>query len=329
MKTRVGRIVSILALVALILALATVVLGAYAKHNLARKYPAPGQLVDVGGYRMHIHCTGQGSPTVILAAGMVDFSTAWAKVQPEVARFTRVCSYDRAGYGWSETGTRPLTAGAETEELRTLLINADVAGPYVLVGHSLGGMLMRVYAREYPDGILAMVLVDSLHEERPIRIPQLRTINQDTIGQFRALRVLESIGVMALAPQAIPDMGLPAEALAQYRAVVATTAFFKNAIAELNAADESAAEVRPMNITSLGDMPLTVISAGRAQPMASLSDAENQFIWEEMQAEQTELAALSSESNQIIAEESGHYIQLAQPALVIDAIREMVEALRK
>src|SRR3972149_4273654 len=134
MKTKVVRIISILMLVVLILALGTLIAGAIAKANLAKLYPAPGQLVDVGGYELHINCTGQGSPTVTLAAGSLEYSLFWALVQPEVARFTRVCSYDRAGYGWSEPRPHPRTANTMVEELHTLLVNANVKGPYVLVG---------------------------------------------------------------------------------------------------------------------------------------------------------------------------------------------------
>lgn len=99
MKTKAFRIISIFMLVVVILTIGTGIAGAVAKSNLAKKYPAPGQLVDVGGYKMHINCTGQGGPTIIFASGMSDFSVSWAYVQPEIAKYTRVCSYDRAGMG--------------------------------------------------------------------------------------------------------------------------------------------------------------------------------------------------------------------------------------
>lgn len=329
MKTKVVRIISILMLVVLILALGTLIAGAIAKANLAKLYPAPGQLVDVGSYKMHINCTGQGSPTVILEAGMGNYSLFWAHVQPEVARFTRVCSYDRVGFGWSEPGPQSRTANAEVAELHTLLVNAYVEGPHVLVGHSLGGMLVRVYAHNYPDEVVGLVLVDSYHEERPIRLPILAKANQEAVRQFRMFDQLSSIGLMALAPQTIPNPGLPDEAYAQLQAITATTGYFKMFLAELNAVEESSAEVRALRITSFGNMPLIVLSAGHGDAIASLSDAENQQVWKELQVEQSELVALSSASKQIIAEQSGHFIQLDQPELVIDAIREMLDAIRK
>ena len=325
MKTKAFRAVSILILATLILVLVTVTAGAIAKSNLAKKYPAPGQLVDIGGYKLHINCIGQGSPTVILEAGQGDYSLIWAYVQPEVAKTNRVCSYDRAGYGWSEPSSNPRTANVEMEELHTLLVNANVLGPYVLVGHSLGGMLMRVYAHNYPDEVVGMVLVDSYHEERPIRNPEVTTLTQEMAGQFRTFALLSSAGIMALAPQSIPNRGLPEDAYAQYQAITATTAYFETFNVEIFATPASAAEARALHMNSFDNMPLIVISPGQWDVIASFSDAENQQLWTAFQAQQSELVALSSVSKQIIAEQSGHDIQLDQPDIVINAIREIVE----
>ena len=330
MKTKVIRIISIVMLVILILALVTLTAGAVAKANLAKQYPAPGQLVDVGGYKMHINCIGQGSPTVILEAGLGDYSLKWAHVQPEVARSTRVCSYDRAGYGWSEPSPHPRTAITEVEELHTLLVNANVEGSYVLVGHSLGGMLVRVYAHNYPDEVVGMVLVDSVHDEQVTRLPEsMLKANQDMAGQARMFVLLSSTGLMALAPQNIPNPGLPEDAYAQYQAVMATTGGIEVWIDEVNEIEESFAEVRTLSLTSFGNMPLIVLSRGHWDAIPLISDADNGQAWDVWQKMQSELAALSSESKQVIAEQSGHYIQIDQPDLVIDAIREMLDAIRK
>ena len=328
MKTKVFRIISIVILVVFILAMVLVAAGAIAKSNLAKKYPAPGQLVDVGGYKMHINCTGQGNPTVILEAGQSDYSLIWAYVQPEVAETTRVCSYDRAGYGWSEPSPYPRRANVEVEELHTLLVNANIGGPYVLVGHSLGGMLVRVFAHNYPDEVVGMVLVDSFHEERPIRNPEITKLNQEAVGQLRMFSFMSSIGLMALAPQSIPNRGFPDDIYAQYQAITATTDFFETWISESLAVPDSAAEVLALHITNFGNLPLTVLSAGQWDAIPSISDAENQQLWTAFQVQQSELVALSSEAKQVVAEQSSHHIQLDQPSLVIDAIREMVDALR-
>lgn len=329
MKSKAFRIISIIGLVLVLLLIGTGIAGAVAKSNLAKQHPAPGLLVDVGGYKLHINCVGQGSPTVILESGWGDYSATWAYVQPDVARITRVCSYDRAGYGWSEPSAHPRTANAMVQELHTLLVKAKNQGPYVLVGHSLGGMLMRVYAYNYPDEVAGMVLVDSVHEEQYNRLPGAIDAIQDRVQQFRMLSFLSSTGFMALAPQLIPNQGLPEDVFAQYKVNWATTGFFKTGAAEMDAMIASTAEVRALRITSLGNLPLSVISEGHYYPNPSLSNAENQQYWEEWQAMQSELVGLSSNGKQTIAEQSGHNIQHDQPDLVIDAIQEMVGALRE
>ena len=328
MKVKLFRFGCIVMLVVLSLALVTLIAGAIAKSNLAKGHPAPGQLVDVGGYKLHINCMGEGSPTVILESGWVESSSTWLFIQPEVAKTTRVCSYDRAGYGWSDPSPHPRTAGWRADELHTLLVNANIEGPYVLVGHSLGGMLVRVYAHNYPDEVAGMVLIDSMHEEQYERLPGAKRSIPNAVQQFRMLGVLSSTGFMALAPQAIPNQEFPDEVFAQYKVAWATTGHLTAAAAEINAMLESTAEVRALQITSFGNLPLSVLSAGLDFPIPSLSEAENQQYWEETRAMQSELASLSSMNKQTIAEQSGHHIQFDQPDLVINTILEMVAALR-
>src|SRR5215475_394970 len=127
-------------------------------------FPPPGRLVDVGGWRLHLNCTGEArasQPTVILEAGLGDFSVEWSLVQPGVAKFARVCSYDRAGDGWSELGPHPRTLRQIVYELHTLLDKAGVKPPLVVVGHSYGGWLVRLYASTYPADVAGMVLVEA------------------------------------------------------------------------------------------------------------------------------------------------------------------------
>src|SRR5688500_12000258 len=129
----------------------------------AKTYPPPGQLVDVGGYRLHINCIGTGSPTVVIEAGLGDWSTGWGFVQPEVAKTTRVCTYDRAGWGWSDAGPLPRDAAQFAKELHTLLQEANVPGPYVMVGHSLGGAAVRIFVHDYASEVNGIVLIDSMN----------------------------------------------------------------------------------------------------------------------------------------------------------------------
>ena len=199
----------------------------------------------------------------------------------------------------------------------------------MLVGHSLGGMFMRVYAHNYPVDVVGMVLVDSTHEERLVRYPELIKLNMDAARQFRLLALLNSTGLLALAPQSIPNRGFPNDALGQYRATLATTKYFETVLAEINAMEKRSAEVRDLQITTLENLPLIVLSAGLPDAIPAFSDAENQQYWQELMAEQSELTALSSEAKQVVANQSGHHIQLDQPVLVIDAIREVVNMVRK
>ncbi len=164
---RIGWAVLALVILLVLVVLASVVYQGIASAVDASAYPPPGRLVDVGGFRLHIHCTGSGGPTVILDAGNGGSSLDWSLVQPGVATFTRVCSYDRAGYGWSDSGPTPRTSERIVRELHTLLVNAGVPGPYVLVGHSFGGLNMRLYTYTYPQDVAGLVLVDSSHENDP------------------------------------------------------------------------------------------------------------------------------------------------------------------
>jgi len=153
---------------------------------------------------MHIYCSGQGSPTVILEAGLNDFFVSLPKVQPEIARVTRVCSYDRAGLGWSEASPHPRECDVMAEELHTLLMKSSIEGPYILVGHSFGGILVRQFAQKYPEEVTGMVLVDSAYEQQAMRLPFLSDTAEQFANQFRTLSAMSSLGMMALSPATIP-----------------------------------------------------------------------------------------------------------------------------
>src|SRR5215203_1766941 len=158
---RIGMVLlwSIVAL--LVLAVLGAIYQAIATELAERAYPPPGEMVDVRDYSLHIDCTGQGSPTVVLDSGSGGFSAQWVRVQRQVSGTTRVCAYDRAGMGWSEMGPDPRDARQISGELHTLLGKAGIEGPYVLVGHSFGGMYMQTYANRYPDEVAGVVLVDT------------------------------------------------------------------------------------------------------------------------------------------------------------------------
>ena len=145
-----------------------------------RRFPERGRLVHVGLIRLNIDCSGQGTPTVILESGSGGPSVDWLMVQLEVSKFARVCSYDRAGYGWSDSGPEPRSSQQIARELKQLLQAAGEKGPYVLVGHSMGGYDIRVYTGQYPNDVTGMVLVDASHEDQEVRAPEsIRKWHQD------------------------------------------------------------------------------------------------------------------------------------------------------
>lgn len=304
---------------------ATWTAGQLAKSRLARQYPAPGQLVDVGGYRLHLHCVGHGRPTVVLDAGVNDFSVQWLPVQESVGKDMRACAYDRAGLGWSEASPHPRTSEHIVRELHTMLEKAGITGPLILVGHSFGGLNMRLYAYRHPREVVGVVLVDSAHELVSSRVPAMRRAVQQAEAQFRTLSWLAASGIMALTPEDIPDFGLTGVARERYRAILATTNFFEAAAAETGSIEQSYADMRGLDINRLGTIPLVVLSRGLADSLPGASEPENreyEQVWREMQ---TRLVALSPRSRQVIAAGSRHYIHLTEPQLVIDAIRSVAE----
>ena len=282
--------------------------GAKAKAELAAKCPPPGKLVDVGGYRLHIDCQGQGSPTVVMEAGNGDFSLSWGRVQREAAKFARVCAYHRAGLGWSERRPQPRTAHRLVEGLHTLLAQSGVELPYVLVGHSLGGLLMRLYAHEHPDQVAGMVLVDAVHEEQFLRSPEavrrLQTrANKQMAAILRLMQMVTATGLFALAPRFYPRQTLimvPEEVREIYRGVMLTdTKCLATILEEYATYADHFAAVRAAHLTTMGDIPLIVLSHGQTQQIPGLPKEVNlefEQTWQQMQAE---LAAQSSQSRAV------------------------------
>ena len=167
MNPRVRHVLVSAAVILVVILLAGATYQGVATALERRKYPHPGQLLDVGGHQLHIHCTGEGSPTVVLEAAATGMSAAWGLVQPEVAKATRVCSYDRSGLGWSEAGDRPFDPGRVPEELHALLRAANETPPYIMAGHSLGASFARMYAARYPADVGGLVVIDPASGNAP------------------------------------------------------------------------------------------------------------------------------------------------------------------
>src|ERR671916_272011 len=290
------------------------------KIDAYRWYPPPSEMVEVGGSSMHLHCTGEEgrAPTVIMDSGLGGTVLDWQLVQPELAKSMRVCTYDRAGMGWSDPGPQPRTSQHIVKELHTLLGNAGVTGPYVLVGHSFGGTNVQVYASQYPDEVAGMVLVDSaLEDEKAI------TLTESLQPSPVLLKILATIGVTRL-PYTLgaETPGLTSPELEDEQAAISSHRKHIFAIAdETSSLEESFAENRahPM---ALGDRPLVVLTAGSVQTEGTGLSSEQANQLDKLHSEsQASLTRRSENAKQIITENSGHYIQVDQPALVIDAVR--------
>lgn len=296
--------------------------------------PAPvGELIDLDGYRLHLQSQGTGSPAVIMEAAIWDIGLAWSLVQPEVARFARAVVYDRGGLGWSDPSPKPRTAAAMVEELHTLLRRAGIAGPYVLVGQSFAGLLMRLFAYTYPDEMAGLVLVDAAHEDQDERYPE--AIRAMAKPMFEAqLQMLQQRRATATAEGPLPSMfpapaQLPADIVEKYQALIAEdTTRLDTMIAELAALEESRAQVRAMRDRGLGDIPLIVLSHGIPQAIPGLPDEVNRAYEAAWQQMQIELAAQSSKGQQLLVEGAGHMIHHDRPEAVVEAIRQVVEATR-
>jgi pimeloyl-ACP methyl ester carboxylesterase len=307
--------------------------------------PPPGRMVDLGGWRVHLHCTGQASdstPTVVLEAGAGGFSVDWSLVQPESAGSARVCSYDRSGLGWSELGPRPRTLRQVAWELHTLLERAGERAPFLLVGHSYGGILARQYVFTYPEEVVAIVFSESGHEEGTVVLrgdQMVRLVETATgaavplprtSGPLReselppAIRQQIEAAARAMAPRANdpprnllpPDaQRMRAWAFAQVKHWATNDNLFEG--------EELAVQLdrwrgKPY---PLGDLPVLVLSRGRAG-----SDAE---VEAEHRRNQAELVGLSRSTRQIIAQRSGHEIHIDEPEVVVGAVRELLARVRR
>lgn len=289
-----------------------------------RNYTAPGQTVDVGGRRMHLYCTGantDGRPTVILEQGGGGNVLGWFLVQPEVARSTRVCAYDRAGQGWSDPGPQPRDGAHIASDLHTLLAAAGVPGPYVLAGHSYGGIFIRSFASQYPDEVAGLVLLDSAHPDQWTRTPEGRARYAGDSQLYAGGRFLVRFGLLRVGPNpfaAVPA-DWPTDFQAEWRALVNTNQFWDTTEAESRAILDTMAQLRAAPPLPAG-LPLAVVTAG----LNTGADG----LWREYQGE---LAALSANSAHVVVEGADHAALWADPRYVpatVEAIWDVIEAVR-
>lgn len=292
-----GKALLWLVVVLLVLAAVGMVYQAVATERAEGAHPPPGETVDVGDHELHIDCVGQGSPTVVLEAALGNASAHWVRVQQEVSEATRVCAYDRAGMGWSEGGPEPRDAARVTGELHALLEGAGVEGPYVMVGHSFGGLYARAYAARYPDETAGVVLVDSSHPDQFERLPDGPENYAQARRLFAVAPLFARLGVIRLFDLLPVPAELPAPQRAQVEAFNPATKQVSTTADEFRATPQTTAQVRDAG--SLGDKPLAVVSAGK-QPQA----------WLQLQEE---LATLSPNSTHRVVEGATHVSLLYDP----------------
>jgi len=314
-----GRLLLVLLALLLFCAAAGFVYENISEARDRRFNPMPGRLVEVGGRKMHIYCTGEGSPTVILESGLGDSYVSWRQVQPEIAKFARVCSYDRAGLGYSDPVSEPRASKVIAQELQQLLHAAGVKPPYILVGHSMGGYDVRLYASLYPTDVAGMVLVDASHPDQDHRFPPaLKTMEGSWRRDAELLEFATPFGVPRFLDMCDPD--------AYVRAADCNWNTAREGVAELKAFSESAAQTASAGF--LGDLPLAVLSHDPDKPSSEMPPELAKSVNMEWEKMQEEMAHLSTRGTQTIAKNSAHYIQNDRPDVVINAVHSIVDQAR-
>jgi pimeloyl-ACP methyl ester carboxylesterase len=307
----VGRI----ALVALILFLGLIayllIRESMTRNKYRAEYPPPGRMVSLDTHDIHLYCVGAGSPTVVFESDLDQYgSLSWDSVQGEIGRFTRACSYDRAGIVWSEPGPRPRDGKTIASELAAVLNAAGEDGPYVLVGHAFGGAYARIFAGQNPDAVCGMVLVDSSHPDQLARFAEVGLEKEIPDKRIRPLILLLShLGMPGRFKGNIynlsPDVYNPVQAFLPESSMAwfDETAEGPNTLAQAGQYEH------------LGNIPLIVLAAAR-------SSHDLQEVWLELQQK---LTLLSDNSEIRMLEGAGHYVQFDQPQEVVEAVRDVVQ----
>jgi len=304
-------------------------------------YAQPGQLVSVNGFRLNLYCMGSGSPTVVFDSGWGDWAPAWSKVQPEIAKWTRACSYDRAGEGFSDPGPMPRTSVHIAEELRTALHHAGIGGPYILVGSAFGGDNVRTFADLYMDEVAGLVLVDAdpddlepeaMREEAHrghAGIPSDLRDCRNAIAEHKPQQTCAQQFFFRGLPEAEWSAELNAKVLEIAQTKVAMYDAYSSEM-EQTASDETYLQ---QHSRSFGSRPIRVLTSGNhgvGHLESKPPDTPKHLKYErETTLAQARWLELSSNAKQIFARNSSEYIQFDEPETVINAIREVYDQTRR
>ena len=310
---------------------------AIAEDQRILPYVQPGQLVDIGGRRINFHCLGRGSPTVVLMAGLFSWSVVWYKTQSVIAQKTRVCAFDRAAYGFSDPASRPQIVAEVVEDLHTALKAGSIPGPYVLVGHSLGGLEARVYAQRWPEEVAGMVLVDTSPAAEGL-IDENQPNFDGAAGRESYAAAMLHCAVLAMHGAFEPSSSefkgcsatLPSDTPAAFRKIwprFFTAYYFDDKVSLMSSLYTHGYD--SADHEHLGAMPLVVLSIEHpwdsGTPASARLDQSYGKIWNAMHQD---LARLSSRGVHRIIKGSGHEIQLDKPQAVVDAVDEVLRELR-
>jgi pimeloyl-ACP methyl ester carboxylesterase len=307
-----------------------------ARQRVAKEFPPPGKMIDIGGRRIHLDCRGTGTPIVVLESGAdTSDSTLWFPEQDAVAKFTRVCAYDRAGLMWSDPAPGPRDGIAIVSDLHKALQGAHELGPYVMVGASLGGPLVMLFTKDYGSEVAGLVFVDAAHPDQIKRLEQAMGQKETIPFLFKLVKPLASLAWTGLPRLLLPAVNVP-ELPARVNQEI--TAYQPTSLGP--SFDEADAMERTFNeagtYRNLGDRPLAVLSHGKpwsaysADMQAKAGITQEQFEhhdaeWAVMQNEE---ASWSHDSTHRTLNDSSHVIQLERPDAVIAAIREVIEKVR-
>jgi pimeloyl-ACP methyl ester carboxylesterase len=315
--------------VAVVLAAVGAAYQAISESTDLKRFPPPGKLIDIGGRRLHLHCAGTiNGPAVVIEAGAGSDSTLWDDIVHSVSSFTRACTYDRAGLGWSDPAPSPRSFDDRAGDLHAVLARAGIAGPLILVGHSYGGYIVRTFAKIYRDRVAGIVLVDAAEEGYTFDPWGLKSAAQVRAREYHIGWAVR-LGLLRIGLKLWPDRFDPVKSVPpSVRAEM--TALYLRSSRHFAAADELAAYERtpqstrqPGGFGLLGDLPLIVVSR------SSRDEATGKATSKEWLAAQDRLVALSTNSAHIVAERSGHMIQFGEPELLVDAIERLWDEARR